>query len=66
MFKPGTKVWANTGGEDLIGFVLSGPEGPEDKYVIQIGTEVHPNMGYREPGDRQGAGAGVTFWKVAK
>jgi len=66
MFKPGTKVWANTGDKDLIGFVLSGPDGPEDKYVVQIGTDSHGNMTYREPADRDGAGAGLTFWKVAK
>jgi hypothetical protein len=66
VFKPGAKVWANTGGDDKIGFILSGPEGPEDKYVVQIGSGAHSGMGYREPEDRDANGAGLTFWKVAK
>lgn len=66
MFKPGAKVWANTGNQDKIGFVVSGPDGPEDKYVVQIGADLTSGMAYREPSDRDGAGAGMTFWKVAK
>jgi hypothetical protein len=66
MFKPGTKVWANTGNQDRIGFVLDGPDGPEDKYVVQIGSDAFPGMTYREPADRDGGGSGLTFWKVAK
>lgn len=65
MFKPGSKVWANTnGGDDKIGFVISGPDGAEDKYVVQVGSSLYGDMTYREPEDRQGAGAGLTFWKV--
>jgi hypothetical protein len=66
MFKPGAKVWANTGGKDMIGFIISGPEGDEDKYVVQIGDAQYGGMGYREPADRDANGAGLTFWKVAK
>jgi hypothetical protein len=59
-------VWANTGDDDKIGFVISGPDGPEDKYVVQIGNQLHGDMTYREPADRDAGGAGLTFWKVAK
>ena len=64
MFQPGSKVWANTGEHDKIGFIISGPHGAEDKYVVQIGSDLHGDMGYREPEDRDTGGSGLTFWKV--
>lgn len=67
----GTKVWVSLDGEkDLIGFVVSNPyeqkaeSGDETKYKIQVGAEVHPAIGYREPEDRDASGKGQTFWLV--
>lgn len=67
-FKFGQKVGVNVGDEDKVGFVVGdGPyqnEQDETKYDVQIGQKIFKNIGYREPSDRQGAGAGDTFWPI--
>jgi hypothetical protein len=64
-FKRGTKVDADFGDGYRIAFVLSGPDGPEDKYVIQSpgGSPVH-GFAYREAADVDAAGSGLTFKSV--
>jgi hypothetical protein len=64
-FKRGAKVDADFGDGYKIAFVLSGPDGPEDKYEIQV-----PNGGavggftYRETADLDAARSGLTFKKL--
>lgn len=62
-FNPGDKVFADVGDGKLVGFVLSGPHGDEDKYTVQVGVEKH-QLGYREPADRDDSGSGLTFWSI--
>jgi hypothetical protein len=64
MFKVGAKVLADAGSGTRVGFVLDGPDGPENKYVVQIGDIAYTGMTYREPEDRDSGGAGMTFWKI--
>jgi len=64
-FKRGAKVDADFGDGYKIAFVLSGPDGPEDKYVIQSpnGSAVG-GFAYRETADLDAAGSGLTFKKL--
>jgi hypothetical protein len=64
MFSEGTKVVAFPNGEKRIGFILDGPHGEDEKYTVQIGSEVHHGFGFRVvPGDAEGE-TGQTFRKV--
>lgn len=66
-FEAGDHVWANTGGNDWIGHVASGPyenDAGETKYRIQMPDGGTVELGYREPGDRDEHGSGGTFWRV--
>jgi len=61
--KVGSKVLCDVGKGTRIGFVLE-PEhdvGGELKAAVQVGSSVYV-VGYREPGDRDEGGAGLTFW----
>lgn len=59
--KTGTVVWANLDGvNDVLGFFV---KHAGDKDIIQVGVE-NFSLGYREPEDRDSAGAGRTWWKV--
>lgn len=62
-FNPGDMVFADTGDGKLVGFILAGPHGDEDKYTVQVGAEKH-ELGHREPADRDEHGAGGTFWAI--
>lgn len=65
--KIGEHVWANIGGDDWIGHVASGPYENADgdtKYRVQAPDGGTVELTYREPEDRDDAGAGDTFWKV--
>lgn len=64
-FKRGAKVDADFGGGYRIAFVLSGPDGPEDKYVLQSpGGDPVGGFAYRETDDLDAAGSGLTFKSV--
>ena len=61
--KVGQKVLCDVGSGTRIGFVLK-PEHEVDgevKAAVQVGDGVYV-VGYREPGDRDAGGAGLTFW----
>lgn len=60
--KTGTVVWVSlaSGSKDLLGLYV---KDAGDKDVIQVGSELH-SLAYREPEDRDTAGAGKTWWKV--
>jgi hypothetical protein len=66
MFKRGAKVDADFGSGYQIAFVLSGPEGPEDKYTLQSPANGEPIKGfaYRETGDVGDGPSGLTFKKL--
>ena len=57
----GQVVWADFGaGPVLALFVKAG----DDKDTIQAPSGDHVKVAYREPGDRDAAGSGLTWWKV--
>ena len=65
MLKCGSKVDADFGDGYQIAFVLSGPSGPEDKYVLQApGGNAVGGFAYRETEDLDSAGSGLTFKKL--
>ncbi len=68
MFKRGAKVDADFGDGYQIAFVLSGPSGSDEKYVLQSPDNGKPVSGfaYRETSDVQGSGgqSGLTFKKL--
>lgn len=66
-FEIGDHVWANTGKDDWIGHVASSAfkdENGDTKYRVQEPSGGLVTLGYREPKDRDEAGAGGTFWRV--
>lgn len=68
-FQTGDHVQADFGDGNgaVIGHVLSGPHengAGETKYTIQKPGGGHAELGWREPKDRDSAGAGGTFWSV--
>jgi hypothetical protein len=62
-FKRGSKVDADFGDGYQIAFVLDGPDGPENKYVLQSPANGNPVGGFtfREAADVDAAGSGKTF-----
>lgn len=64
--KAGDVVWANTGGSDWLGLVKKGEHevNGELKALVQNTPGDDSVLGYREPEDRDGEGAGGTFWLV--
>lgn len=63
MFKRGAKVDADFGDGYQIAFVLSGPDGPEDKYVLQSPDNGHAVSGFAYREDA-GDDSGLTFKKL--
>lgn len=62
-FKPGEHVWADFGEGKRLAHV-AGPEN-DGKYPIQNPENGRTEeLGYREPEDRDQAGAGRTFWTI--
>ena len=65
MFKRGAKVDADFGDGYKIAFVLSGPEGPEDKYTLQAPNgDAVKGFAYRETSDVGDGPSGLTFKKL--
>jgi hypothetical protein len=67
-FPRGAKVDADFGDGYQIAFVLDGPDGPEDKYVIQSpdNGKAVGGFAYREAADvaASGGDSGLTFKKL--
>lgn len=60
--KAGQVVWANFDGQHNVLALYVKDAG--DKDIIQAPDGTHEPLAYREPGDRDKAGAGKTWWKT--
>lgn len=65
--KTGTVVWCNTGEGDVLGLYVEDAGDQDDgtqKDLIQLPDGSQRKLAYREPADRDEAGAGGTWWKT--
>ena len=65
--KTGDVVWANFGDGDVLALYVDDAGEQADgtqKDLIQAPDGAHRKLAYREPGDRDDAGAGLTWWKI--
>jgi hypothetical protein len=59
-------VWCDAGGGTQLGHIVRSAytnEAGETKSDISVGGAIVA-MAYREPGDRDAGGAGLTFWNI--
>ena len=63
----GAHVWADFGDGAVLAHVVVAAhenEAGETKYGVQAPNGAIHDLGWREPGDRDAAGSGGTFWEA--
>jgi len=64
----GDHVWADFGDGKVLAHITQVAHtnaAGEEKYGVQAPDGSTVALGYREPADRDAAGSGMTFWKLA-